>query len=164
MELSKCHTLNYNYVKVMEDQICNMDQKRLLDLVTKLYSQIIWFKNTNSSNQISSCEFTSMKSLVRYLVTKLDSKNIPVEINANGMQIIRLTTDLSLQQYGDSLISTGNWSLFLRTDCLHYYWVDSSSLKIISYFRGDVVIRTALHDEMLTTELNLIVTWHRNNI
>lgn len=163
MDILKEITLLDNIETGVESIVSKMNQNQVQDLLSALYGQILWSKSRTTLSRLALKQLTVFQEAVRYVVTFLKTANVPLEMNANGIRIDRSYSELSVEHFGQSLLTTGNWYVFKIVDSSHCYWFSQSNLKIICYCEGDIITRTAINNEMLCMEMTAITKWHKEN-
>jgi hypothetical protein len=143
--------------------INSTNHNELISLLGKVTGELFWYKRKANFSKTSNLRAALLCKMLKLGKKRLNSKNVPLEINANGVRIDRESTHFSAQVYQELLFQNSNWRIFLSLDSFHIYWINTEEFKIVCYVEGDIIKYTALNKEMLKAETKNILDWYKFN-
>lgn len=139
----------------------NKEQQMIL--LTQLCSAVFWYTNKPSNTSSDKIKASCLKGLSYYCFKQLNIETLPVEINKFGTQITRENTFLDIFDVENDLFKTKGWRRLMSPTSYLGYWINESTLQIVSFCEGDIVTSKAFNLESLIASKDFIIQWHKDN-
>jgi hypothetical protein len=150
-----------NCMASAEAVISNLNINQLEHLDGEIFGHDYWFNRGASFIDSTMEQVKFFKEVSSKIKSLISSNNVRHEYNDNGLIVRRSSCIGTMSDFMRTL--GADFETFLDIDFCHAYWINHSTLQMISYCEADVVLLTASDANQLKLEMDTVKAWYKEN-